>query len=183
MVNPNGSSAVAARLAERLGYPSLSREEVTIEAARNYGISVKELSKSLDGKPFFWQQAPGKRLAYVKCVTAAMLSRLENGNLIYQGHVGHLLLPDIPEVLRVRVIADMEYRIRAVMENEKVTQDEAIAYIERVDTDRSRWVRLLYGVQWADPTQYDPILNVGSLGVEGVRSAICEVGVGKDWCW
>lgn len=175
-----GSSSVAVRLAERLGYPSLTREEVTIEAARDYGISVKELSKSLDGKPFFWQQVPGKRLAYVKCVTAAMLSRMENGNLIYEGHVGHLLLSDIPEVLRVRVIADMEYRIRAVMENENLSRDEAVAYIERVDTDRSRWVRLLYGVEWTDPTQYDLILNVGSLGVENVCEAIIYMAGQKD---
>ena len=174
------STNVAALLSERLGYPSLSREEASAEAARDYDISTKELRKSLDGKPFFWQQVPGKRLAYVKCVTAVMLSHMENGNLIYHGHVGHLLFSDISEVLRVRIIADMEYRIRTVMEKEKLNQNEAVAYVERVDKDRSRWVRLLYGVEWTDPTQYDLILNVGRLGEENVCETIATMAKQKD---
>jgi len=175
-----GCSAVAALLAKRLGYPSLSREEAAAEVTRDYGISAKELKKYLDGKPSFLQQVPGKRLAYVKCVTAVMLSHMTDGNLIYHGHVGHLLFSDIAEVLRVRVIADMKYRIRALMENENLSRDEAIAYIEQVDTDRRRWVRLLYGVEWTDPTQYDLILNVGSLGEENICETIAYMAGQKD---
>ena len=176
-----GGSAVAKRLAERLGYPSLSREEVMNEAARDYGISQKDLSKSLDGKPSFWQQVPGKRLAYVKCVTAVMLAHAKDGNLVYQGNVGHLLLSDISQVLRVRVVADMQYRIRAAMENADLNHDEAIAYIERVDKDRSRWARLLYGVEWDDPTQYDLVLNVSSLSEESVSEAIAHMAEQKEF--
>jgi len=43
----------------------------------------------------------------VKCVTAVLLDHARQGNLIYHGHVGHLLLSGISHVLRVRVIADM----------------------------------------------------------------------------
>ena len=39
------SNTVAEMLAERLGYPSISREEAGVETARDYGISAKELSK------------------------------------------------------------------------------------------------------------------------------------------
>ena len=176
----SASNAVAELLAERLGYPLISREDAGLETARDYEISAKELSKSLDGKPFFWQQVPGKRLAYVKCVTAVLLSHMQDGNLVYTGHVGHLLFSDISEVLRVRVIADLEFRIRTVMENDNLTREQAIAYVEKVDKDRSRWVRLLHGVEWTDPTQYDLILNVGSLGVENVCNTIAALAKQKD---
>ena len=57
--------SVAERLAERLDYPILGREEVLSETASDYGVSEKELSKTMNGAPPFWQQVPGKRLAYV----------------------------------------------------------------------------------------------------------------------
>ena len=176
-----GGSAVAKRLAERLGHPSLSREEVLSEAARDYGISEADLQKSLDRKPPFWQQVPGTRLAYVKCVTAVMLANAKDGNLVYQGNVGHLLLSEIPQVLRVRVIADTQYRIRAAMESANLGQEEAIAYIERVDKDRSRWARLLYGVEWEDPTQYDLIVNVGRISEDSVCETIAHMAEQKEY--
>ena len=176
-----GGSAVARRLSERLGYPSLSREEVLSEAARDYGISEGDLNKSLNGNPPFWQQVPGKRLAYVKCVTAVMLSHAQDGNLVYQGNVGHLLLSEIPQVLRVRVIADMQYRIRAAMENANLGEEEATAYVQRVDKDRGRWARLLYGVEWEDPTQYDLIVNVGRISEDSVCETIARMAEQKEF--
>ena len=176
-----GGSAVAERLAERLCYPALSREEVLSEASQDYGISEKDLNKSLNNNPPFWQQVPGTRLAYVKCVTAVMLAHAKDGNLVYQGNVGHLLLSDIDQVLRVRVIADMKYRIRAAMENANLSQDEAVAYIERVDKDRGRWARLLYGVEWEDPTQYDVILNVSRISEESVCETIARMAEQKEF--
>lgn len=165
-----GGRSVAEELARRLGYPALSREDVLLEAAREYGVLETELTTALNESPPFWQQVPGKRLAYVKCVTAVLLERAEEGNLIYHGHVGHLLLAGIPQLLRVRVIADLEFRIRSAMEHNRLDRDAALAYIQRVDRDRSRWARLLYGVEWEDPHQYDVLLNLGGLSV----SSACE---------
>jgi cytidylate kinase len=97
-----GGRRVAERLAQRLGHPSLSREDVLLQAARQYGISETELTRALNESPPFWQQVPGKRLAYVKCLTAVLLEHASTGNLIYHGHVGHLLLANIPHVIRIR---------------------------------------------------------------------------------
>lgn len=170
-----GGRSVAERLAQRLGHPSLSREEVLLQAARQYGISETELTRALNESPPFWQQVPGKRLAYVKCLTAVLLEHASTGNLIYHGHVGHLLLASIPHVIRVRVVADMEYRIRAAMEQARMKREEALAYILRVDEDRSRWARLLYGVDWTDPTQYGAVLNLSQMSVAGACETIARL--------
>ena len=166
-----GGSAVAQALSERLGHPCLSREDALARAAKHYGIQEEELSRTLNAAPKFWQQAPGKRFAYVKCLTAVLLNQAEKGNLIYHGNVGHLLLAEIAHVLRVRVVADLEYRVRAAMDQAGFSREKAVAYIRQVDEERSRWARLLYGVEWEDPTQYHLTLNLGQVSV----SSACEV--------
>ena len=176
-----GGRAVAERLAEHLGCPAVSREEVLSATTRDYGISEEELNKTLTGSGPFWQQVPGKRVAYVKCVTAAILDHAEDGNLVYHGIAGHLLLSTIPQVLRVRVIADMHYRVKATMDEANIKQEEAIAYIQRVDKQRSRWARLLYGVEWEDPSLYDLIINLGKVSEGTASTTIAGMAQQKEF--
>jgi cytidylate kinase len=170
-----GGRAVAEGLCQLLGLPSLSREQVLLEAAKEYGILESELTRALNESPPFWQQVPGKRLAYVKCITAVLLDHASQSNLVYHGHVGHLLLSSVPHVLRVRVIADMEYRIKAAMAQVNLKREAAVAHIRKVDEDRSRWARLLYGVDWEDQTQYHLIVNLGRLSVTSAYGAIARL--------
>jgi osmotically-inducible protein OsmY len=156
----SGGKAVAEHLGEVLGHPVLSREQVLLQAASDYGISERELMDSLNQPPPFWQQVLGKRMAYVKCVTAVLFDHVRQDSLIYHGNVGHLLLAGVPHVLRVRVIAGLEQRIQAAMNQAQLNREQAIAHIQRVDTERSKWAQVLYGVNWNDPGQYDVILNL-----------------------
>jgi cytidylate kinase len=161
----SGGKILADRLGTTLHYPVLSREDALFEASRTYGISEEEVASALGEPPHFWQQVPGKRIAYLKCFTAVLLERAQAGNLIYHGNAGHLLVGGISHVLRIRVIANMEFRIEAAMNQLKCGRDEAIAYIEKVDKKRRKWAQFLYGVEWDDPALYDAVLNLERMGV------------------
>lgn len=163
----SGGKALAEGIAERCAYPCRSREEILAEASKEFGISEDKLTVAITEPPPFWQEVPGKRLAYLKCVTATLLKYTKGGNLVYHGHAGHFLLGDISHVLRVRVIADMEFRIRAAMEREKLGRDEATHYINRVDKERNKWTQFLYGVEWQDASLYDVVVNLERMGIEG----------------
>ncbi|MBN2125845.1 MAG: cytidylate kinase family protein [Deltaproteobacteria bacterium] len=174
----SGGKALAERLAERLGYPCFSREMILADTAKEYGISVTELTSAMHEPPPFWQQVPGKRIAYLKCFTAALLNRGDGGEFVYHGHAGHLLLGGISHVLRIRVIADAEYRIHAAMEQLNTSREEAIAYIEKVDRERNRWMQFLYGLNWGEPTLYDAVLNLERMNIDSVCDVItCFVGL------
>jgi cytidylate kinase len=170
-----GGKAVAQRLSKQLGYDLLGREELLAQAAQEYGVSEREMAGALNESPPFWQQVPGKRMTYVKCVTAVLVDHVRQGNLVYHGHVGHLLLGGLSHVLAVRVIADMETRIRSAMEQARLERDAAVAHIHRVDKERSRWARLLYGVDWQDPEQYDVVLNLGRMSAESACRTIARM--------
>ena len=177
----SGGKAVAEQLGERLGCPVFSREQLLLQAASDYGISERELADSLNQPPPFWQQVLGKRLGYVKCVTAVLLEHALQGSLVYHGNVGHLLLTGVTPVLRIRVIAGMEQRIRAAMAQAKRTRPEAVMHIQRVDGERSKWAQVLYGVNWDDPGQYDAILNLERMSVAGACETILRMSGLEDF--
>jgi cytidylate kinase len=177
----SGGKILAERVGERLGYPCLGREEVLLEAGKEYGISERELTEAVNQPPPFWQQVPGRRVAYLMCLTAALLKHAQAGNLVYHGHAGHFLLSGISHVLRIRVIADMEYRIHAAMDRMNLKRDEAIVYIDRVDKERIKWTRFLYGIEWGDPSQYDLVLNLERVSTAGASLAIASMAQLDDF--
>ncbi len=79
---------------------------------------------------------------------------------MYHGNAGHLLLKGGPHVLRVRIIAPMEFRLKMAQDRLKLSRAEALDYIARMDQDRRKWAQYLYGVDWGDPANYDIVLNL-----------------------
>ncbi len=157
-----GGEGLATAVAERLGYRCLSREEI-LEAARAYGIPIDKLREAMDSPPSFWERLIGQRAAYLVYIRAALSAQALADNLIYHGHVAHLLLPGISHVLSVRVIADLDFRLHAVMKQHSVGPEEARESIARVDRERQRWVRFLFGVDWEDPHLYDTVINLSRM--------------------
>ncbi len=166
----SGGKALAECLSGRLGYPCVSRE-VIVDAACEYGISLEKLTAAMEKPPSFWEQLTGERADYLNYVRVALCERALGGNLVYHGHAGHLLLRGITSVIRVRVIAGMEFRIREAMERLHVGRKEAIAQIRKYDLARVKWTRFLYNVDWYDASLFDVVLNLEHMGIEGA----CEV--------
>jgi len=171
----SGGKALAELLADRLGYPCVSREEIVLDAAREYGISEDELTSAMNEPPPFWMQVPSRRFAYLKCLTVALLERAKGGKLVYHGHAGHLLLSGISHLIRIRLIADMDYRIKVAAERMGMGRDETIAYIEKVDKERTKWARFLYGIDWQDAALYDAVFNLERVGIQGVCETVIRM--------
>ncbi|MFA4836339.1 MAG: cytidylate kinase family protein, partial [Dehalococcoidia bacterium] len=92
--------------------------------------------------------------------------------VVYHGYAGHLLLRGIPHVLRVRVIANMEFRIKAAMDRNNLSRKEAIELIEKRDDERTKWTRFLYHVDWLDPSLYDLVINLDHITLDSACEAI-----------
>lgn len=177
----SGGKTLAECLGNQLGYPVLSREDTVAEASGTYGISEEEVSSALAEPPTFWQQVPGKRLAYLKCITAVLLQHAERGNLVYHGNAGHLLVGGISHVLRIRVIAHMDFRIQAAMRQMNCGREEAVSYIEKIDKKRQKWTYFLYGVQWDDPFLYDAVLSLERMGIDSACMTISHMVEMEDF--
>lgn len=156
----SGGKDVAEALAEKLGYPCMSREEIIKEAAEDFDIPEKDLSATMVEPPRFWQQVPSKRVAHLNFIRTTIIKHFEKGNLVFHGYAAHLLLGKELNILRVRINADKEYRISAAMRDNNWDRSEAIKMIERMDKQSTKWAKVLYGIEWRDPSLYDIVLNL-----------------------
>ena len=167
----SGGSELAACLQARLGYDLVSRE-IVAEAAQSYGVSEARLSEALERRPGLLGRFVHDRRRYLAFVRAALCERAAHDNVVYHGHAGHLLLMGIRHVLRVRLIAPLEFRMAALRTRMGLESEEAARYIERVDKERVRWTQFLYGADWRDPGLYDLVINLEHVDLEGACLAV-----------
>jgi cytidylate kinase len=169
-----GGQAVATKVSHHLGIPCIGRETL-VEAALHLDLAREGPSCKLEGGSGAYDRLAWERKTYLATVQAALADYAAGGDLVYHGHAGHLLLRDTPSILRVRIIAPLSMRIKAVVEREKITGEEARAFIWKVDEEWVRWTRFIYGVDWRDPSLYDLVINLEHVSVDMASKCVLEV--------
>jgi cytidylate kinase len=160
-----GGIEVAEALARELGHPCVSRE-IVLDASQDSGVNERDLQSTLEEPPRFWEKTPGRMPAHLNLVRTALLRRAQAGDLVYHGYAGHLMLGGISHILRVRIIAGAESRIKALMDDKGMSRKEATVHLKKLDTQLMKWTLFLYGVDWQDPSLYDVVLNVDGMGAD-----------------
>ncbi len=176
----SGGKQLAECLAGSLGYECLSRE-VMLEAAQKYGVSADAIAAAIEKAPRFLDRLGRHRDAYVAFFRATLCEYASRGNLVYHGNAGHFLLAGVGHVLRARVVAPLEYRIVAAMNRLSVSRAEAIAYIDKVDRERTRWTQFLYHVSWEDPHHYDVVLNLENMTMDTACDILAHMARRPDF--
>jgi cytidylate kinase len=174
----SGGKLLAEALSQKLGFRCIDRDTLVQRAAAR-GISQRELLAALATPP---ASALGtlnhRKYLYLVHIQAALAEEVGAGHAIYHGLVGHLLLHEGLPVLRLRIIAPLEFRIRMVRQNRSCSQSEAVEHIAKIDDERRRWTLFLYGVGWDDPSLYDLVINMAHITIEQacrlVAGMICE---------
>ncbi len=170
------ASELSLYLAEQLNYRVVNREEV-LEAAEKYGIEKTGLGKVTivdQHPPSLLHRFTEKRRYYLVCFQAALMDFALKDNLIYIGHLAHLLLSEYRPVLRIRLAATDKYRIYKLQEERNLSHEEAKKLIEDIDDRRLKWSQFLYNVDWRDPVLYDLVLNPEKFCLETAGQAIIQ---------
>lgn len=175
-----GGQELAGHLAKKLGYQFLDREELS-EQAIKLGVPVGKLQTAMVKPPRVYRRMGRERDQYLACITMILCERILQGDVIYLGHTGHMLLTGIPNILRIRVLADSEFRINSIMQRLRLSREKAKDYITNVDADRDKWVTFLYGIDWHDPFNYDLVINLDQAGIENAATALCAMAELPDF--
>ena len=167
----SGGKAVAEALGSKLGYPCISKE-IIFDAAEEFGIPEEKITASLMEPPKSWKLKPSRRIAHLNFVRFALLKAVKDGNIVYHGFAGHLLFGSALPILRVRVISNMEDRIQSAMDEDQSTRKQAISRITKMDKQISKWVRVLYDMEWQHPSLYDLVINLEHFSIDGAVEMI-----------
>ena len=170
----SGGNAIAEVVAKTLGYQSIDRE-VLIEASRRYGIPEAKYVEVLEAESRWWERWRESLRLYRITLQAAMCEVAQGGQLVYHGRAGQQLLPGIDHVLRVLIVAPMDYRIGVVRAQKGMDEQNARQFINELDRVRGRRFRALFNDDWQDPVAYDLVVNSGRVGAESAASMIVEL--------
>ncbi|MFZ5564482.1 MAG: AAA family ATPase [Thermodesulfobacteriota bacterium] len=162
---------VAETVAARLGYECISRD-VLIEASELFNIPEIRLVRAIHDAPSVLDRFHYGKERYVAFIRAALLRRVQQDNVVYHGLAGHFFLQNIPHVLKVRIIADMEDRVAEEMKRESISAEKARAMLKKDDEERRKWGLSLYGIDTADAGLYDMVLSIKTMDVEDVVDLI-----------
>jgi cytidylate kinase len=158
---------IAETLGEKLGYDCVSRE-IILAASEQFNVPEIKLVRALENAPSFLDRITSGKEKYIAYFRSAFLKRLQKDNIIYHGFAGHFFTKDVANVFKVQIIANLEYRVRNVMNQEDIAPEEARKLIENIDAARSKWSRYLYGIDSWNPNFYDMVLRIDNMTLENV---------------
>jgi len=169
----SGGRSLAEQLAVRLGYSSLTNREVVDACAVKYNIMPDELVAKLEEVPGLWQRLTMTHNRYLTYLQASAIEAVKRDNVIYHGLAGQLFLAGIPHVLKIRLETPLDGRVETVMRRFDKDRDAALKYILEADERRSRWVKLLYGETWQDPSLYDMSFSLHNMSMDSIIEIVC----------
>ena len=87
---------------------------------------------------------------YIEAIESAMKEMAADGDVVFIGRGGHVILKDMPNVLRVGVVASFEDRVKTLMAREAIESDEAIVVLEQRDQARKHFFKKYFELDEPD---------------------------------
>lgn len=156
---------VAERLANKLGYECISRD-ILLEASDEFNIPELKLVRALHDPATVLERFTNGKERYISYIYASLLQHACKDNIVYHGLAGQFFLYNIPHALKVRVIADMEDRVKEEMRRENISSEKALYILRKDDEERRKWALQIYNKDTWDSRLYDIVLHIGKLTVD-----------------
>ena len=164
---------VAETVAAALGYECISRD-ILLEASKEFNIPEIRLIRALHDAPSVLERFTHGKERYVSYIRTSLLQYVQRDNVVYHGLAGHFFLMNLPNVLKVRIIADMEERVKEEVKRENIPAEKALYILKKDDEERRKWGIQVYGVDTWDSRLYDMVLNIKTLTVADAAELICR---------
>jgi cytidylate kinase len=181
----SGGAEIGAALAERLGYRYVDQDMIT-QAAHQYGVGEEKLTQLDETKPSCSSASTSRRASTSPC-SSRRLDVAENDNGVLMGRGGQVLLRGIAHVLRVRVTAPFDMRVKRVVKKmagqmgESVDVRTTAEMLRRNEHEKYGRMRYLYDVDWGDPALYDVVFNTEKLSCEAGVDVILGCSTAPSW--
>ncbi len=166
-----GGPEIGMVVAQRLGYHYVDQELIS-DAAHRYGLLEEKLTHLDESKPSLFERFDTETHRVITVLQTALLEFAEQDNVVLMGRGGQWLLRGIPHVLRVRVMAPFELRVKRAAKKLQSQMGEAVNprtvtdMVRRDDGEKSGRMRYLYEADLNDPSLYELMFNTEKLAIE-----------------
>ena len=166
-----GGPEIGITVAQRLGY-RYADHELILDTAQRYGLLEEKLSHLDESKPSFFERLDTETHQYITAIQTTLLEFADQDNVVLMGRSGQWLLRGIPHVLRVRVKAPFELRVKRALKKMAGQMGEAVNprtvtdMVRRDDAEKAGRFRYLYELDINDPSLYELVLNTEKVSTE-----------------
>jgi hypothetical protein len=155
----------AQELSRRLGYRFIGRSALE-ERIKSYGIGPQVLAKYDERKPGFFAGLLQDRDDYLHVLKLAMLEEAVAAGgtgCVFIGRGAYAILADIPGVVPVFLVSNVDIRIERVRSYFHCDEKKARSIIDQSDRDRIGFHKYFFESEWKEPSNYRVSLNTGRL--------------------
>jgi cytidylate kinase len=190
-----GGTTLGERLSKRLGYRYVD-DALNKEVAKKVGVSsqqVRTLEKRgtsklmrlldkivspnyIDRRHISDKHGRLDEKRYVAEVKSVIYKLYEEGNAVIIGRGSNYTLQSFDNTVHVLLVADLEQRIRFLIDNYQLTKSEAEKAVKRADMIRSRFLTYFSDEEnHDDPMLYTIALNMNHVNMEKAEELICKL--------
>jgi cytidylate kinase len=174
-----GGPEIGQKVAERLGLHYVDQELIS-DAALRYGVLEEKLSSLDESKPSLFERFDAETRRYITVLQTALFEFAEKDRVVLMGRAGQWLLRGIPHVVRVRVMAPFDLRVKRLAKKlsgqmgEQTNPRTVLDMAKRDDQEKLGRMRYLYEVDVRDPSLYDLVLNTEKLSIDAAVELVAS---------
>ena len=164
---------IAMKVADKLNYDYIDKPEIA-EALANYGLRVDDAEKFDEKGLSFWRHLSEQKKRYLYLLKAVVYDFAKKENVVIYGWGAQVLLKDVPGVLRVRITAPFEVRMRRLVKQKGHDERNAERILRTSDHDSAGYIRSYFGVDWDDEDLYDLVISTKTISVDTAVTLITK---------
>jgi len=164
---------VAEKVADKLAYTCIDRDLLITEMGEFHLPEIKLVRNIHDATSVLDRFSHGKE-RYIASIQSAILKHCRKNNVVYHGLAGHFFVKDVSHAFKIRIISDLEIRVREEMEREKISAQEARYILKKDDEERRKWALFLYGIDIEDSDLYDMVVKIGAITADDAMNIIAN---------
>ncbi|MBU0935412.1 MAG: cytidylate kinase family protein [Spirochaetes bacterium] len=162
----------ARELAKLSGYRPIDKEYIETRMSE-MGLRQEVREKYDEKKPGFWASLSQDRDDYLHYLTTVLYEEAMKGDCIIVGRGALALFNGVPGVLKIKLDAPMEYRLRTVTQRFKCDERHAQQLIKQSDLNRKGFYDYFFNINWQDSNNYNLTINMG-LELPSTAAAIID---------
>jgi len=199
----SGAPEIGREVAQRLHADYVDREIIAAVAARLHrqeqDVLAKEMppssllgriSEALEHSYGFdvgfegaylpsWQ-IPLNDTRYFQVLETVVKELARGKSIVIRGRGSQFILKDFPGALHILTVAPFKVRLKRVMENFQLNQEDAKREIDRFDKSSREFIKRYFKAEWEDPVHYDIVINTERLSFQAAASLIINATLAKS---
>lgn len=174
----SGGLEIGQQVAKSLGY-EFADKRTADGILRQYGLT--KFNVLYDSAPGILDLIKADNLLIISMLNEILGALAKRGNSVILGRAGFAVLGVYADVLNVRIQAPFSQRVQRVMTREGLTDLQAAEERVREDDNVHRaYVQRFYNKHWDEPSNFDLVLDMGSLSSDVAVQQIVEAAKALD---